>query len=76
MAQAEKADQKAFGQALANKETDYQGWYNDLVMRAELAEDAPVRGCMVVRPYGWTLWENSSARLDSRRSVTSLAVTR
>ena len=46
MAQVEKADPKSFGQALADKETDFPGWYNDVVMRAELAEDAPVRGCM------------------------------
>jgi prolyl-tRNA synthetase len=72
MAQAEKADQKAFGQALADKETDYSGWYNDLVMRAELAEDAPVRGCMVVRPYGWTLWENASGMLDGRFKETDV----
>ena len=72
MAQAEKADQKAFGQALPDRETDYSGWYNDLVMKAELAEDAPVRGCMVVRPYGWTLWENSSGKLDARFKETGV----
>ena len=52
-------EDKAYAQALANKTTDFPGWYNDVVMRAELAEDAPVRGCMVVRPYGYTLWENA-----------------
>src|SRR6476659_3006261 len=72
MAQAEKADQKSFGQALADKETDFPGWYNDVVMRAELAEDAPVRGCMVVRPYGWTLWENASDILDRRFKETGV----
>jgi len=41
-------------------------WYNQLVVKAELADYAPVRGCMVVRPYGWTLWENMTAALDGR----------
>src|SRR4051812_28924417 len=72
MAQEEKADQKGFGQALADKEADFPGWYNDVVMRAELAEDAPVRGCMVVRPYGYTLWENASDILDRRFKETDV----
>ena len=76
MAQVEKLDQKGTGQApsgaLADKETDFPGWYNDLVMRAELAEDAPVRGCMVVRPYGYTLWENASSILDRRFKETDV----
>ena len=52
MAQAEKADQKAFGQALADKESDYSGWYNDLVMRAELAEDLSWREVFDVSVLG------------------------
>jgi len=69
---AKGAEQKAFGQALADKETDFPGWYNDVVMRAELAEEAPVRGCMVVRPYGWTLWENATGILDRRFKATDV----
>jgi prolyl-tRNA synthetase len=68
----ETADQRGSGQGLANKETDFPGWYNDVVMRAELAEDAPVRGCMVVRPYGWTLWENAVDILDRRFKETDV----
>jgi prolyl-tRNA synthetase len=63
---------KAYAQALSNKTTDFSGWYNDVVMRAELAEDAPVRGCMVVRPYGWTLWENSQSILDHKFKETDV----
>ncbi|MEP6775581.1 MAG: proline--tRNA ligase, partial [Chloroflexota bacterium] len=63
---------KAYAQALANKTTDFAGWYNDVVMRAELAEEAPVRGCMVVRPYGWTLWENSQSILDKKFKETDV----
>src|SRR5881227_132200 len=72
MAQGEKAEQKGFGQGLADKEQDFPGWYNDVVMRAELAEDAPVRGCMVVRPYGYALWENARDELDRRFKETGV----
>ena len=70
----QKADTQTqkFAQALADKETDFPGWYNDLVMRAELAEDAPVRGCMVIRPYGYTLWENAQDILDRRFKDTGV----
>ena len=53
------ADQK-----LPSRSEDFSEWYNQLVLRAELADYAPVRGCMIVRPYGWSLWENITAQLD------------
>jgi len=43
---------------------DFSEWYNQLVLKAELADYSPVRGCMVVRPYGWALWENITSWLD------------
>ena len=49
---------------------NYSEWYNQLVQRAELADYAPVRGCMVVRPYGWALWENIRDALDGRFKAT------
>jgi len=49
---------------------DFSEWYNQLVLRAELADYAPVRGCMIVRPYGWALWENIQAALDGRFKAT------
>src|ERR1700685_2066026 len=49
---------------------DFSEWYNQLVLRAELADYAPVRGCMIVRPYGWALWENIQATLDKRFKAT------
>ncbi len=64
--------EKTNEQALPNRTTDFPGWYHDVVMRAELAEEAPVRGCMVVRPYGWTLWENAQAILDRRFKDTGV----
>jgi prolyl-tRNA synthetase len=52
-------------QKLPTRAEDFSEWYNQLVLRAELADYAPVRGCMIVRPYGWALWENITAALDS-----------
>ena len=45
---------------------DYSRWYTDVVLKAELADYSPVKGCMVIRPYGYTLWENIQAALDRR----------
>jgi len=45
---------------------DYSRWYTDVVQKAELADYSPVRGCMVIRPYGYTLWENIHDGLDRR----------
>ncbi len=57
---------------LPSRAEDYAEWYNQLVLRAELADYAPVRGCMVVRPYGWALWENIQADLDRRFKATGV----
>jgi prolyl-tRNA synthetase len=55
---------------LPTRKEDYAEWYNQVVVRAELADYAPVRGCMIVRPYGWALWENVTAGLDRRFKAT------
>ena len=55
---------------LPTRSENYSEWYNQLVLRAELADYAPVRGCMVVRPYGWALWENLQQALDRRFKAT------
>ena len=49
---------------------DYSKWYNELVQRAELADYSPVRGSMVIRPYGYGLWENVQGGLDRRFKAT------
>lgn len=51
---------------LTPRSEDFSEWYTQLVLRADLADYAPVRGCMVVKPYGWALWENCMAALDKR----------
>jgi prolyl-tRNA synthetase len=55
---------------LTAQSKDFSAWYNEVVVRAELAEYAPVRGCMVVRPYGTALWENCQKGLDRRFKET------
>jgi prolyl-tRNA synthetase len=55
---------------LPSRAENFSEWYNQVVLKAELADYAPVRGCMVVRPYGWALWENIQAALDRRFKAT------
>jgi prolyl-tRNA synthetase len=55
---------------LPTRSEDFSEWYNQLVLKAELADHAPVRGCMIVRPYGWAIWENIQQALDRRFKAT------
>ncbi len=57
-------------QRLPSRSENFADWYNQVVLRAELADYAPVRGCMVIRPYGWALWENIRDTLDRRFKAT------
>ncbi|HET8646043.1 MAG TPA: proline--tRNA ligase, partial [Vicinamibacteria bacterium] len=52
------------------KSQDFSQWYLDMVLKAELADYSPVRGCMVIRPYGYALWENMQADMDRRFKET------
>src|SRR3546814_20603229 len=49
---------------LTSKEEDYSQWYNDLTREAGLAEHSAVRGCMVIKPYGYSIWEKMQGALD------------
>ena len=49
---------------LTKREVDYSKWYNELVVKADLAENSGVRGCMVIKPYGYAIWEKIQAQLD------------
>ena len=49
---------------LTTRQQDYSQWYNDLVLKGSLADYSAVRGCMVIKPYGYALWENMQATLD------------
>ncbi|MEB8329814.1 proline--tRNA ligase [Flavobacteriaceae bacterium KMM 6897] len=52
------------GKNLTKRAEDYSKWYNELVVKADLAENSGVRGCMVIKPYGYAIWEKMQAQLD------------
>ncbi len=55
---------------LTNREENYSQWYNDLVIKADMAESSAVRGCMVIKPYGYAIWEKIQAELDRKFKAT------
>ncbi|SEF97686.1 proline--tRNA ligase [Sphingobacterium lactis] len=55
---------------ITSRSEDYSQWYNDLVIKADLAEYSAVRGCMVIKPYGYAIWERMQAILDKRFKET------
>lgn len=55
---------------IASREEDYSQWYNDIVKKAGLAEHSAVRGCMVIKPYGYAIWEKMKETLDKRFKAT------
>jgi prolyl-tRNA synthetase len=56
--------------ALPNIRTHFQDWYNEIIYQAELADQSPVRGTLVIRPYGYAIWEHIVAILDQRIKAT------
>ncbi len=55
---------------LTNRDENYAQWYNDLVIKADMAENSAVRGCMVIKPYGYAIWENIQAQLNKMFKAT------
>ena len=55
---------KQFVKTITRQSEDFPGWYNDVVLKAQLADYSPVRGCMVIRPYGYAIWESMRDELD------------
>ncbi len=64
------ADNKKMVEDITSRDEDFAQWYTDIVKKAELADYSSVRGCMIVRPYGYALWENIKAELDRRFKET------
>ena len=58
------------GKNLTSRAEDYSKWYNELVVKADLAENSGVRGCMVIKPYGFAIWEKIQAELDRMFKAT------
>ena len=55
---------------ITKRSEDYSKWYNELVVKADLAENSGVRGCMVIKPYGYAIWEKLQGELDQRFKET------
>ena len=64
------ADQKKMVEAITSMEDDFAQWYTDVVKKAELIDYSSVRGCMVLRPYGYAIWENIQKLFDARFKAT------
>ncbi|HKL94632.1 MAG TPA: proline--tRNA ligase [Clostridia bacterium] len=64
------ADSKQFVKEIADMKVDFPQWYTDVVMKTELADYGPVKGTMVIRPYGYEIWENIQHALDKRFKET------
>ncbi len=64
------ADQKKMVEAITSMEVDFAKWYTDIVKKADLIDYSTVRGCMVIRPYGYAIWENIQHLLDTRFKET------
>ena len=58
------------GKKLTSRAQDYSQWYNEIVQGADLAENSGVRGCMVIKPYGYAIWEKMQAELDRMFKMT------
>ncbi|MBR4586295.1 MAG: proline--tRNA ligase, partial [Bacteroidales bacterium] len=50
---------------VTKRSDNYSQWYNDLALKADLAEQSDVRGCMVIKPYGYAIWEKMQGTLDA-----------
>ena len=66
------AAEEKYVEEIIDQEDNFSQWYNQVVRRAELADYAPVRGCMIIRPYGYAIWENIQRLLDARFKETDV----
>ena len=64
------AKDKQFVQEIADIENDFAQWYTDVVLKTELVDYGPVKGTMVIRPYGYAIWENIQREMDARFKAT------
>src|SRR5438477_12170730 len=67
---AKKPEGESFVTEITKRSEDFSRWYIDVVRRAELADYSPVKGCMVIRPYGYAIWELMQQALDRRFKAT------
>src|SRR5215470_63997 len=66
------ANEEKYVEEIIDQEDNFSQWYNQVVRKAELADYAPVRGCMIIRPYGYAIWENIQHLMDVRFKETGV----
>jgi len=66
------ADEEKYVEEIIDQDDNFSQWYNQVVRKAELADYAPVRGCMIIRPYGYGIWENIQQLMDARFKETGV----
>ena len=66
----ETEKKQGFVEHITPRDVDFSQWYTDVILKSELVDYAPVRGCMVIRPYGYAIWERIQAVLDERFKAT------
>jgi len=66
------AEEAKYVEDIIDQEDNFSKWYNQVVRKAELADYAPVRGCMIIRPYGYAIWEHIQSLLDARFKETGV----
>src|SRR6266576_723312 len=66
------ADEEKYVEEIIDQDDNFSMWYNQVVRKAELADYAPVRGCMIIRPYGYAIWENIQQLMDARFKETGV----
>ena len=63
-------EQERVSKEITPRSQDFSQWYLDLVLKAEMADYGPVKGCMIIRPYGYAVWEHMQADMDRRIKET------
>jgi prolyl-tRNA synthetase len=66
------ADEERFVEDIVDQDDNFSQWYNQVVRKADLADYAPVRGCMIIKPYGYAIWENIQRLMDARFKETGV----
>ena len=65
-----KEQKQEFVTHITPRSEDFSQWYTDVIKQTELCDYAPVRGCMIIRPYGYAIWERIQAEMDARFKET------
>lgn len=65
-------NEEKYVEEISDQDDNFSKWYNQVVRKAELADYAPVRGCMIIRPYGYAIWENIQRLMDARFKETDV----